>query len=495
MLAAGMVQVESTTGRFVFRRKCRHNQSYGLTISATDATPIDEQTIPALLAHLPPTLVSRLYAIDFAQVPNIDWLLDESLTRHLKDLKGQDLKASAEDPGPHEGLSPDNANFRQPSWVQLKAEIGRCRHMLRDLEARTASLRVELAQLHPDGAADQITSLANGRTTLGVLECFADDLDAEISQLARDNHSSRCVGHETHTRLAPIAKMIRRQIHTLCGQLAEQERTVRREWITTELRQHSRTQTDLGEQLEQLLSHREALIRTSQTTRRSAMQLPQATVADYCQYEHQGPFLLGADAESRAWRASDILAQLTEGRLVQIRLQPRESAHHLQHEKHADRRLVLIDRDSRLRKSDSLTGAEQDQLTLALALALVAAYARQGVELPLMLNEPFFRQDQAATTAMAGVLHQFAHAGQQLLVFTKNRYALQRFQSLRSPIHQLDTMPRQAHAGLPQGGPGHPGIPTWSRNTPAKATVPPATTPAQIDTPKETPQDKDSGLL
>lgn len=674
----GTVQVESEGGQFTLKRQPTPGQSCRLTISANDGQTVDEQTIPSLLSHLPPTLLSRLYAIDFTQTPQIDWFLDEAISRQLQGITGEGSKKTSlpgqkvdgrhdqpklgklTSPDCHETLdrlvcrrddlarqlAEQLSARRQESGArqseldkietaltghreqaddlqtqlrgietrlteieirlryfsleriarqtppagrsqlrgncpisgesqisgesshkpisshhhllaELDAEISRCRHTLRDLKARSTTLHSEWVQLQPDGTADRVTSLTDGRATLGVLEHLVDDLDAEISQLARAHQAVQSAGHDAHARLSPVAEIIRQQIYTLCGQLAEQERAVRRQQIETERRQLSRVQTDLGEQLEQLLFRRESLVRASQSARQPGLRLPQAPVPEYCQCEQHGPFLHHANAmilartdradpeadaeaqqrqfeekrnmlrtalekheseidllqsrwqqmqhdratlldtptlnsvraelqkleheislefnpaqadatisnlaresqpdrapqpqpaaaraqgDGKAWRASDILAQLTNGRLTQIRLQQRKYSNPLPPAGHSNFEWTLLDHEGQQRTPDSLDETELDQLTLSLLLALVAAHARHGIDLPLLLDEPFLRQDRAAAAAMAGLLHQFANDGQQILVFTENQYALRRFQSLRSPIHFIDSIRRQ----------------------------------------------------
>jgi len=100
------------------------------------------------------------------------------------------------------------------------------------------------------------------------------------------------------------------------------------------------------------------------------------------------------NTHSSVWRASDVLAQLTDGQLVQIHLQRQ------------GRRAVVVDRTGRSLEIESLTLAQHDAIYLALTLALVGSYARRGIQLPLILDEPFLRQDAASAAAMAGVLEE-----------------------------------------------------------------------------------------
>ena len=407
----------------------------------------------------------------------------------------------------------------QQELTQLDEEITRCRQSLAVSQQRENLLRTELAQCSPDGTADSVTCLADGRATLGVLEQLLDDLDAEVSQLARAHEPARCVGHDSHAKLSPVAALLRQQVYTLCGQLTEQERIVRRQQLTTESRQLARVQTELGERLDLLLSRRESLIARSQRAGQPARLMPQAPATEHCRCEHHGEFVQSAHAmilgradrgrhesetqnqlgelqrdraqqieelnalrreieqlegrweslqheraglingaslenqqteldrlesvihqslrtvetqtPANIWRASDILAQLTNGQLVQIRLERDQSL------------ATIVDRHGQPRSLESLSAGEHDQLYLALTLALVSSFAQQGIRLPLILDEPFLQQEAAQTAAMVGVLDEFARAGHQLLIFTEDRDARRRFSTLSATLFELETL-RQA---------------------------------------------------
>ncbi len=128
---------------------------------------------------------------------------------------------------------------------------------------------------------------------------------------------------------------------------------------------------------------------------------------------------------ARIWRASQTLAQLTDDWLVQIRLQ-----------RHPHQTTVL-DRTGQSHSLQSLTAAQHDQLYLALTLALCSACAARGNLLPLILDEPFLRLNPAETAIMVGVLTTFAQEGRQLLVFTEDLQARQRFESLGRTVFDL----------------------------------------------------------
>ncbi len=416
----------------------------------------------------------------------------------------------------------------QRELAELDGEITHCRQAIASSQQRETTLRTELAQCSPDGTADSVTCLADGRATLGVLEQLLDDLDAEVSQLARAHEPARCVGHDSHAKLTPVAALLRQQVYTLCGQLTEQERIVRRQQLSAESRQLARVHVELGERLDLLLSRRESLVQRSQRANQSAHLVPQPPAAEHCRCEHHGEFVQHADTrgfayadrgqqepearsqlgilqrqraeqvdeynalqreikqfENRwenlqreragliggasleeqqaeldrlesvlrqslratetptpstvpgAWRASDILAQLTNGHLVQIRLERHQSL------------ATIVDRRGQPRTLESLSAGEQNQLYLALTLALVSSYAQRGIELPLVLDEPFLRQDAAQTAAMVGVLDEFARAGHQILVFTEDRDAQRRFSTLNARLFDLEAL-RQAEANTSQ---------------------------------------------
>ncbi len=421
-----------------------------------------------------------------------------------------------------------NLESKRQELTQLESEITRCRKSLGDLQAREAVVRAELAQLTPDGTADRVSYLADSRTTIGVLEKLVDDLDAEVALLARAHEPGRCLGHDSHTKLSPVAAMLRQQVYTLCGLVTEQERSTRRQQLLTESRQISRSQMDSGERLEYLLERRELVVKELTNTGQPILLRPQLPAVEHCQCEHHGefvgqadPLLVGytarhpqeadlrshyetllrrqdelrteadslthqlAELETRwhdvqreraglvgnasieeqrfelerleiairealkpvaknthppqgTWRASDILAQLSDGKLVQIRLE-REG-----------RQPIIIDHLGHPIELGSLSTAAHDQLYLSLTLALVGSFARRGVNLPLILDEPFLRQDAAGSAAMAGVLAEFARAGHQLLVFTEDLDALRRFESLNSMVFDLARLRRQVAPEPPQ---------------------------------------------
>jgi|GEM_PF-1361793 len=444
----------------------------------------------------------------------------------------------------HPTGQPLDVEQHQQDLAELDQEIARCRQTVAELGQRENFLRTELAQWGSDGTADSVTCLAEGRVTLGTLEQLLDELDAEVSQLARASEPGRCIGHDSHAKLTPVAALLRQQVYTLCGQLTEQERSMRRQQLTAESRQLARVHGELGSRLDLLLSRRESLLQQAQLQSQPTRFSPQPPAAPHCQCEHHGEFIqlesnrilgranrgqhqpaarselhhlqtqrqelteelgrvqleiealsqrwerlqheraslignasieqMQAELErlesvihqslsttekqvwqipSRHWRASDILSQLTGGQLVQIRLQ---------RDRH---QTLLIDRDGKHHTLDSLPPAQHDQLYLALTLSLASSYARRGIHLPLVLDEPFLQQNSAQAAVMAGVLDEFARAGHQLFVFTEDREAFQRCSTLNATLFNIEALRSTQPVAPPSPTTHHPPLTTPTIST------------------------------
>ena len=438
--------------------------------------------------------------------------LDAELREHDAYLRYLSLEANA-----HTITGPDRAKL-EAKLAALDKQIADCRGMLSAMQERATIVQTELAQSANDGSASRVTALADSRITIKVLENLLDDLDAEVAQLARTDQSHRPVTSDTHARFTPLADLLRQQVYTLCGQVAEQQRAVTRGQLKAESRQLNRAQLEMGDRLEQLLQQRESLVQESQrydTARGISLGAP---AKDLCRcdghtefkslFEQFGLTLTAAEAKDRRtqldqeryrlrneisalgrdiaqlesawkqvqqeraglvegpaiaeskaeldrldsllrqsladrssaaeawnvnrWRVSDLLAQFSGGQLREVRVT------------HDEQLLRITDKDRKVYSVGFLKPAERDQLYLALTLSLVNDLASRGIHLPLLLDEPFLRQDEESTAVMAGVLEQFGRAGHQLLVFTEDRRALQTCQSLSACVFQLGEQPKVA---------------------------------------------------
>ena len=123
-------------------------------------------------------------------------------------------------------------------------------------------------------------------------------------------------------------------------------------------------------------------------------------------------------------QAGDLLRQMSLGELQQIAVTPERNL------------LVRSHRGTQLALADLKPG-QQDQLHLSLCLAVVAALARRGTHLPLILHDPLLRHDGPRAEAIAGTLHEFATRGHQILLLLGSGVAAQPFRARSLPVRQL----------------------------------------------------------
>jgi uncharacterized protein YhaN len=140
----------------------------------------------------------------------------------------------------------------------------------------------------------------------------------------------------------------------------------------------------------------------------------------------EGPLAAASPA-----RASDFLAQLTNGELTRLMLVE------------DGRRARVVNGAGQSALVESLSPAERDVVYLSLCLALLSAAAQHGIWLPLVLDEPFERLDAQATAALAAVLDGFARQGHQVLVFTRHRAAAERLASVGAAVRDIVELRRR----------------------------------------------------
>jgi hypothetical protein len=99
---------------------------------------------------------------------------------------------------------------------------------------------------------------------------------------------------------------------------------------------------------------------------------------------------------------------------------------------------------------ESLTAAERDMVYLSLCLGLLSAARRQGVRLPLVLDEPFERQDARGTAAIAAVLDDFSRQGHQVVVFTGQQAAAERLASVGAAVHDIARLRERKTENTPE---------------------------------------------
>jgi uncharacterized protein YhaN len=84
-----------------------------------------------------------------------------------------------------------------------------------------------------------------------------------------------------------------------------------------------------------------------------------------------------------------------------------------------------------------LSRGTREQLFVSLRLALVSAYARRGIHLPMILDDVFVNFDAGRTRTACAVLRDFAKQGHQLLVFTCHEHVWRMFQELKVDTRRI----------------------------------------------------------
>ncbi len=175
--------------------------------------------------------------------------------------------------------------------------------------------------------------------------------------------------------------------------------------LAAELRRVETQADDLRLRRQELQDQRARLVTTTRVDRL------QAELAEIENQLRTGTTLEDSQQPASV-RASDLLAQLTAGELVQLRPA-------------ADGRAVaVVDRRGERWDSSRITPQLRDQLFLAMQLAMVDACAARGIRLPVVLHAPFTRLDSQASAALAAVLGDFALRGHQVVVLTDSEQAL-----------------------------------------------------------------------
>lgn len=384
---------------------------------------------------------------------------------------------------------------RQPETppTELDAQIERCRQTLAELGERESVVRGRLSQVQT--ARPATATIADQQTWLSVSRQLSADLTGEVSRLARASASQTCVCHDAHPRLRPIAETIERQLAVLEECIHDQRRALSAAELQGENDGVTRAQTELRRHLEHLLARRQAhtwgarSLREDSTgaklgfsaadaeqleSRRLDLEHERFQLAEHVNaaakklkalrgerdaVDRQRAALLSArsiehvqrelaavqqkleqatgtasDVESNAAvgdypaRASDFLAQLTNGDLVQLVLVGQ------------GRQACVVNREGARVALEHLRGTQLDQVYLSLCLTLLSAASRQGVWLPLVLDEPFERLDGRGTAALVAVLDVFCRQGHQVFVFTRKQDATERLASVGAAVRNIASL-------------------------------------------------------
>lgn len=94
------------------------------------------------------------------------------------------------------------------------------------------------------------------------------------------------------------------------------------------------------------------------------------------------------------------------------------------------RKQLFVDDDkNESRPAERLSGGTREQLFLSIRLAMVKAFAKNGVDLPMVLDDVTVNFDQERSDAAVETLLEFTRDGQQLLVFTSHLHYAQMFEN------------------------------------------------------------------
>jgi hypothetical protein len=106
--------------------------------------------------------------------------------------------------------------------------------------------------------------------------------------------------------------------------------------------------------------------------------------------------------------------------------------------------LLVENADGQSLPVDVLSRGTREQLFLSVRLALVATFARRGVNLPMVLDDVLVNFDVGRAQKAAEVLSEFAAAGHQLLFFTCHEHIWNMLKALDADCRRLPVRRGQA---------------------------------------------------
>ncbi len=123
--------------------------------------------------------------------------------------------------------------------------------------------------------------------------------------------------------------------------------------------------------------------------------------------------------------ASEYMAKLTNGRYSRIWTPLAND-------------ILFVDQaDGQALPVQVLSRGTREQVFVSLRLALVSAYARRGIHLPMILDDVCVNFDVGRTKTACSVLRDFAKQGHQLLVFTCHEHVWEMFQELKVDTRRI----------------------------------------------------------
>lgn len=364
-----------------------------------------------------------------------------------------------------------------PRVEELDEEVARWRATLAELESRETYVRAELARVRPDDAAPQLL-LADQRASIAVTQRLVADLESEVARFARSGDSPHCVCSDAHPRMNPLVETLGRHVDRLAGLIRQQDDALRTQELLSEAAQLERSQTELRRQLEHLLERRQTLWRSSRARNERTDEAPVESL-DRAAIEHDHRVLSEELAAQEAklealdrerhdlgerrrrlldagqlgeWqrdldelqaelaravdqpvlvtggslRASDVLARLTDGEFVELRLAP------------GGRTVEARDRTGRIVPQHDLPTVIQRLVAWSLRLALADACHAAEAPFALVCDQPFLDLDDRLAANLATCLDDFARRGRQVVLLARDGAGMSRLRSLGVTIHRLE---------------------------------------------------------
>lgn len=103
-----------------------------------------------------------------------------------------------------------------------------------------------------------------------------------------------------------------------------------------------------------------------------------------------------------------------------------------------DRRVLLVeDEHGKSLSLDVLSRGTRETVYISLRLALASAFARRGALLPLVFDDVLVNLDAERVRAAAGLFHDFAKEGQQILMFTCHEHIMKYFEEADTEVRLL----------------------------------------------------------
>ncbi len=297
---------------------------------------------------------------------------------------------------------------------ELKRQYVTTGKSLRELETRLESL-FEECEVDSD---EELRELAANLETQAELCLRRDDLSQHIASAVSDHCTQDEIGEQieelTKTQLEQKHESLVARLHRSQTDLTKLHE--RRGQCTQEMRTLGDDRTIAEVKLELGCVQRQMERACSRWRMLTAMENTLETVRDTYESDRQPETLS---------EASQYLGALTEGKYMRIWTPLSENTLRVDDERGVALPLDVLSRGTR------------EAVFLSLRLALVTAYARRGIILPVVLDDVLVNLDAARARAAVRVLRDFANSGYQVLFFTCHEHMVTFFQDADVEVRQL----------------------------------------------------------